>query len=61
MLRLAVVEQFENDFRARQTCKDVLELECEKKEKDKFIYSQATIEVKKRKETQTQIEKCMAN
>lgn len=50
MPRLAVVEQFENDFRARQTCKDVLEFECEQKErkKDKFIYSQATIEVKKK-------------
>lgn len=33
MPRVAVVEQFENDFRARQTCKDVLEFECEQKER----------------------------
>lgn len=33
MPRLAVAEQFENDFRARQTCKDVLEFECEQKER----------------------------
>lgn len=55
--RLVAVEQFENDFRARQTCKEpCLSLSVKQKRKNSFI-SQATNEVKKT----SQIEKCMAN